>query len=213
MHKVNAHLAWHCRQSAQIIKLGGLIAYPTETVYGLGCDPLNMVAVLKLIELKHRPLAKGLIIIAAEIDQLLPYIETNQAELNNTLLSPQKQPTTWIFKAQSWVPVWLTGEHTTIAVRLTSHPIAKALCSQLQHPLISTSANPSGVNSARNHYILRRWFRHELDFIFPVMLPAHSRPSIIKDVKTGLTLRGVKSLVSTSSKVYCDTQSSPGTTQ
>ncbi len=189
MHKARAHLAWHCHQSAQLIKLGGVIAYPTETVYGLGCDPLNIDAVLKLIALKNRPISKGFIIVAAEVGQLSPYIESNQTEINSTLLSPGKQPTTWVFKAQPWVPAWLTGQHTTLAVRLTSHPFAKALCSQLQHPIISTSANPAGVKPARNHYILRKWFGDDLDFILPGTPPAHSTPSLIKDVKTGLILR------------------------
>ncbi|NOY71388.1 MAG: tRNA threonylcarbamoyladenosine biosynthesis protein RimN [Gammaproteobacteria bacterium] len=184
-----AHLTWHCRQAAHIIKRGGLIAYPTETVYGLGCDPLNLESILKILELKHRPLAKGLIIIAAEVNQLLPYIESNPTEIENTLLSPDTKPTTWAFKAQPWVPAWLTGQHTTLAVRLTSHPAAHSLCMQLAHPIISTSANPPGARPARNGHLLRKWFHHKLDFILPGTTPHHNTPSMIKDVKTGLILR------------------------
>ncbi len=183
------HLTWHCRQAALIIKRGGLIAYPTETVYGLGCDPLNLKPILKILELKHRPLAKGLIIIAAEVNQLLPYIESSPTEIDKTLLSSETQPTTWIFKAQPWVPTWLTGQHTTLAVRLTSHPAAHALCMQLQHPIVSTSANPPGTRPARNRYILRKWFHSKLDHISPGTTSIHNTPSIIKDVKTGLILR------------------------
>jgi len=189
MYKTSTHLAWHSRLSARIIQQGGLIAYPTETVYGLGCDPLNAEAITKLLDLKFRPMSKGLIIVAATVEQLLPYIETSQSNIDNTLLSMTDQPTTWSFRAQSWVPAWLTGNHTTIAIRLTTHPVAKALCSRLQHPLVSTSANPPGISPARNKYILRKCFYKNVDYIMPGDTIAHGKPSIIKDAETGLIVR------------------------
>ena len=107
--------------AADCIFQGGIIAYPTEAVYGLGCDPLDQQAVLRLLALKQRPIAKGLILVASQMQQIEPFIQVD----SNTLCKIKKTwpgPVTWVIPAQSWVPEWLTGKHQSIAVRISAHP-------------------------------------------------------------------------------------------
>ncbi|NOR70927.1 MAG: tRNA threonylcarbamoyladenosine biosynthesis protein RimN, partial [Methylomarinum sp.] len=112
------------RLAAQKIQAGEVIAYPTEAVYGLGCDPLNEEAVLNLLALKKRSIDKGLILIASSLTQLEPYLQLND-EIRSKVQATWPGPVTWIIPAQTWVPQWLTGQHSSLAVRVTAHPIAK----------------------------------------------------------------------------------------
>ncbi len=130
------------QQAVKRIKSGEVIAYPTEAVYGLGCDPLNESAVGRLLEIKQRPVDKGLILIASSLSQLEPYLQLDEAIVNK-VQSNQSTPITWLIPVQLWVPEWLTGEHSTLAVRVTHHPIARLLCEVNGEPIVSTSANIS----------------------------------------------------------------------
>ncbi|MDD5581243.1 MAG: L-threonylcarbamoyladenylate synthase [Methylobacter sp.] len=130
------------RNAVRHIKAGNIIAYPTEAVYGLGCDPLNETAVMALLDIKQRPVEKGLILIASSLAQLRPYLILDKSVLDRT--EPTwPGPVTWVIPARPWVPKWLTGAHKTLAVRVTNHPIASQLCAHYGCPLVSTSANPS----------------------------------------------------------------------
>lgn len=140
-------------EAVEQILAGQVIAYPTEAVYGLGCDPFNKQAFEQLLQLKNRSLEKGVILIAASVAQLEGLVEIqNQPWTQAVLRSWQDttQPMTWVLPARSKVPTWLTGGRTTLAVRVTHHPVAKALCEQLQMPLVSTSANMSGESPIRS---------------------------------------------------------------
>jgi len=133
-------------QAVDEIKAGKTIAYPTEAVYGLGCDPFNESAFNNLLTLKQRNLSKGVILIAANIAQLLPYVLLkNQPweEKVQTSWQDNKQAITWILPATENVPIWLTGGRKTLAVRVTHHEIVKSLCEKLNIPIVSTSANLS----------------------------------------------------------------------
>lgn len=136
------HSPFKIRNVVRHLKAGAVIAYPTEAVYGLGCDPLNEDAVMALLDIKQRPIEKGLILIASSLEQLRPYLVLDQAVIDR-ITPTWPGPITWVIPAQSWVPKWLTGEHQSLAVRVTSHPIAWDLCAQLGSPLVSTSANPT----------------------------------------------------------------------
>ena len=136
------HASFKIKNAVRHLKAGAVIAYPTEAVYGLGCDPLNETAVMNLLEIKQRPVEKGLILIASSLEQLRPYLLLNQTIIER--ISPTwPGPVTWIIPAQPWVPTWLTGAHQSLAVRVTHHPIAHDLCAQFGSPLVSTSANPT----------------------------------------------------------------------
>lgn len=134
-------------QAVVKILAGEVIAYPTEAVYGLGCDPFNERSFAQLLQLKNRALEKGVILIAASTEQLEGLVELQNQPWTQTVLESWQdvnQPMTWVLPVRSAVPDWLTGGRDTLAVRVTHHPVAKALCEQLQKPLVSTSANISG---------------------------------------------------------------------
>ena len=130
------------RLAIQKINAGEVIAYPTEAVYGLGCDPLNEAAVLNLLALKKRSVDKGLILIASSLSQLEPYLQLNN-DIISRIQASWPGAVTWIIPAQPWVPKWLTGIHSSLAVRVSAHPVARMLCEKNGGPLVSTSANTS----------------------------------------------------------------------
>lgn len=182
--------AFRLRYAAQQVWAGDVIAYPTEAVYGLGCDPLNEQAVLRLLALKQRPVEKGLILIASDFMQLEPFLDYDQQILDRVLptWSEPGRAITWIIPTQAWVPKWLTGSHQSLAVRVTQHPLAKALCEQLQSPLVSTSANPSTKKPAINALQVQKYFANHVRIIkSPV--GGNKSTSAIYDVKTGACLR------------------------
>ena len=131
------------RQAVREIDQGKVIAYPTEAVFGLGCDPLNEEAVLDLLALKKRSVEQGLILIASSLKQLEPYLQLTPA-ISEKVQATWPGAVTWIIPSQSWVPQWLTGNHSSLAVRVTAHPIAHLLCEENAAPLVSTSANIHG---------------------------------------------------------------------
>jgi L-threonylcarbamoyladenylate synthase len=154
------------RQAIQKIEQGEVIAYPTEAVFGLGCDPLNQEAVYKLLALKKRKLDKGLILIASSLEQLEPYLLLNQT-INRRIKKTWPGAVTWIIPAQSWVPEWLTGEHTSLAVRVTAHPIARQLCQHYGQPLVSTSANTANQASATKSWQVLKSLNVDDLFVMP----------------------------------------------
>ncbi len=182
--------SWKLNQAIRHIHQGGIIAYPTEAVYGLGCDPCNRFAVGSLLELKQRPIEKGLILIASKFEQLLPFITLPPEPILEQILNTWPGPVTWLFPTAPNVPPWLCGEHNTLAVRITAHPIASALCKALTGALVSTSANPAGSRPARTPLQVRRYFRETKDmFIVPGQVGKLNRPTPIYDALSGRCLR------------------------
>lgn len=135
------------KAAANLIAEGGVLAYPTEAVYGLGCDPFNGAAFQQLLLLKQRPLDKGVILIASSISQIEPFVALHDQPWTEKVLASWQvldQPVTWVLPATEKVPDWITGGRKTVAVRITQHPDVIALCDQLGFPIVSTSANLSG---------------------------------------------------------------------
>lgn len=167
-----------------------VIAYPTEAVFGLGCDPDSELAVEELLRLKRRPREKGLILIADNYQQLLPYIDDSALtdEQRATIFSQWPGPVTWVMPAKATTPSWLTGQFSTLAVRVTDHPLVKELCSRFSKPLVSTSANLSGLEPCRFAEEVKQQFGDE----FPVLegnVGGRQNPSEIKDALTGHLFR------------------------
>ncbi len=183
-------LDWHLRLAARVLHGGGLIGYPTEAVYGLGCDPLDGDAVLRLLELKRRSPAKGLILIAAARDQLAPYLLPIPGAIEARLANSWPGPVTWLLPARPEVPFWLRGRHATLAVRLTAHPVAAALCRAFGGALVSTSANLAGRPPARSALAVRRRFGGQLDYLLPGALGGEAGPTQIRDARSGRIVRG-----------------------
>ncbi len=180
--------AFQIQRAIEICRKGGVISYPTEAVFGLGCDPLNESAVNKILQLKIRPMSKGMILIAADLQQLLPYIECSNEQLNLLQKTPE-QPTTWLVRKSPATPEWITGKHNKIAVRITQHPVAKALCENLGQAMISTSANPTGHKPAKTLLRARRYFHHHIDYYVPGKTGLLKKPTQIRDIENGNLIR------------------------
>ncbi|MEW6120070.1 MAG: L-threonylcarbamoyladenylate synthase [Pseudomonadota bacterium] len=167
---------------------GGLIAYATESCYGLGCAPRNPQALRRLIAAKGRSAAKGLLLIAADWSQLKPYV----APLSPGLLAHMKRswpgPVTWVVPASNRCPALLTGGRPTVAVRVTAHPDAARLCRALGMALVSTSANKSGRKAAKTAAECRRIFGARVR-VFDGRIGTRRRPSTLIDLATGTILR------------------------
>jgi len=173
--------------AARVLRGGGVIAYPTEGVFGLGCLPDNLNAVQRVLDIKRRDAAKGLILIAANAAQLEGWIEiADDREL--PAVDPQK-PTTWIVPAAEKVDYLLRGANAGIAVRITTNPIARAICEAVQSPIVSTSANLSGEAIVQNQAELRRNFEGLVDYIVPGDCGPSSGASQISILATGEVLR------------------------
>lgn len=176
------------RFSAHCIRQGGVIAYPTETVYGLGCDPLCARAVAAINELKGRDASKGLILLASRLAQLDALIDVPDPG-DRAIIVGEQQPTSWIVPAKIAAPRWITGDRDTIAIRISTHPLVIRLCDQLGHALVSTSANPAGKPPALNALQLHRYFHGQVDAMLISNHNCSGRPSRIRDLKSKQLLR------------------------
>ena len=180
---------WQLKQATGALQAGGIIAYPTESVYGLGCDPENSVTVELLLLLKQRPGNKGLILIASSIEQLEPYIKSLDRSTLQKIEATWPGPVTWILPACKNIPPYLSREDNTIAVRVTAHPVAAALCAIADQALVSTSANISGHPPARTALQVRNIFKDKVDYIIHGATGGTGRPTEIRDASSGKILR------------------------
>lgn len=179
---------WQLRHAARVMRESGIVAYPAESIYGLGCDPWNACAVMKLLRLKRRSYTKGLILIAADFDQIAPWLASPTAALRNKLTLKTPRPVTWLVDAPD-TPLWIRGEHTKLAVRIIRHPIAAALCHAFGGPIVSTSANISGGEAARNPLRVRKLFRDQVDYVLSGPVGPYKSVSEIRDLETGTRYR------------------------
>jgi len=182
--------AFQLRTARRILLDGGIVAYPTEAVYGLGCDPLNAQAVLRLLELKGRSWKKGLILIASHRHQLDTWLEPLGLSMETQLAQTWPGPVTWLLPARPEVPEWLRGEHTTLAVRVTDHPLAAELCDVFGGPLVSSSANLAGHRPARSALQLQREMGDRVDYILHGAVGGLAQPTEIRDAISGEVVRG-----------------------
>jgi L-threonylcarbamoyladenylate synthase len=168
---------------------GGVIAYPTEAVWGLGCEPLNHHACTRILALKRRPRAKGFILIASDFPQLRRFVREMPRRQLAPALDSWPGAATWLVPAASWVPDYLTGGRDTLALRVTAHPVARALCAAYGGPIVSTSANVSGHAPARSALQVHRQFRGGLDYVVPAATGGLARPTPIRDLASGAVVR------------------------
>jgi L-threonylcarbamoyladenylate synthase len=189
MPKANIH-PWKLREAARCFQQGGILAYPTEAIYGLGCDPLNWLAVKRLLLLKQRPIEKGLILIAANYEQLLPFIKPLSEDRMKPVLDSWPGPHTWLLPVADGLPYWLCGRHSTLAVRVTDHPIAATLSLACGSPLVSTSANISSRMPATNPTQVRDRLANMANCVIHGPTGESKSPSTIRDATTGAVIRG-----------------------
>ncbi|WP_442801705.1 L-threonylcarbamoyladenylate synthase type 1 TsaC [Serratia rubidaea] len=167
-----------------------VVAYPTEAVFGLGCDPDSDQALHKLLDLKQRPWEKGLILIAADYQQLLPYIDDSRLtpSQREMIFASWPGPVTWVIPAKPTTPRLLTGRFDSLAVRVSDHPLVQRLCREFGKPLVSTSANLSGQPPCRHAAEVTQQFGER----FPVLsgnVGGRQNPSEIRDALTGEQIR------------------------
>lgn len=181
---------WHLRRCVQALEAGGIVAYPTEGVWGLGCDPADPAAVEALLALKSRPVTKGLILVAADVAQIEPLLAPLAPAQREKALDHWPGPVTCLLPdPERRVPEWLRGSHPSIAVRVSAHAGVRALCRAFGGPLVSTSCNPAGRPAARSLLQVRRYFRDRLDAILPGELGGAGKPSRIIDLENDRVLR------------------------
>lgn len=171
------------------LKAGGVIAYPTEGVWGLGCLPDNEDAVHKVLALKGRPVEKGLILVAADLNQVTPMLDTLNSDQLAVLQTSWPGPNTWLVPHANKVPRWITGAHDKVALRVSDHPVVQALSALADSPLVSTSANPQGMPAAMTEAEVMTYFAGQLDAVAPGEVGARGRPSVIRDLLTGAEIR------------------------
>lgn len=179
------------KQAVAALKMGDVIAYPTEGVFGLGCDPDNKQAIQRLLDIKERPQKKGVILIAASIQQLSPYIDLS-------LLSEEQRcemerswpgPFTWVVPKGKKATSFISGQFDSIAVRVSDYPDVRALCEAFGKPITSTSANLSGMSPC----ITYKEVQDELGDLVATILEGKvgqlDGPTQIRDAITGKYLR------------------------
>ena len=176
-------------QAVRALKRGGVIAYPTEGVWGLGCDPFDPSAVAKLLQLKQRDVNKGLILVAATIEQFEPYLGALTSAQKQMLERSWPGARTWVIPHGGTLPDWVTGYKPTVALRVSAHGGVAALCRVYGGPIVSTSANPSGRAPARTSLQVRRYFSNQLDYVLQGKLGGQVGPTPIRDLISGRSLR------------------------
>lgn len=184
---MNANL--QLAETVEALRRGGVIAYPTEAVWGLGCDPFHRAALTRLLALKQRDPAKGVILVAADMDQFAPWLEGLSEQQLDTLAASWPGPNTWLVPDNGHTPALVRGDHDRVALRVSDHPGVQTLCRAFGGPLVSTSANHAGEPPAMSEAQIRQFFADELDAIVPGELGGNPRPSTIRDLLTGTTLR------------------------
>ncbi|MHB1375694.1 MAG: L-threonylcarbamoyladenylate synthase, partial [Thauera sp.] len=160
----------------------------TEAVWGLGCDPWDAAAVQRLLELKMRPMEKGLILVAAHIDQFDFLLDDLPERWLDRLAGTWPGPNTWLVPHRERLPEWITGQHDSVALRVSDHPLVARLCA-LTGPLVSTSANPAGRPAARSRLRVEQYFPAQLDAVLNGPLGGRRNPSTIRDVRSGEVIR------------------------
>jgi L-threonylcarbamoyladenylate synthase len=175
--------------AARHIAHGDIVAYPTESVFGLGCSPYNEMAVRKLLAMKNRPATKGFILIASDISQVLDLLEPIEPRALARVMATWPGAVTWVFPCQQHVPYYLRGEHNTLAIRVTAHPVASQLCAAAKSAIISTSANHDGQIPATNARTVQLLFGDQLDVLLDGDLGLRARPTPIYNSLTGDVIR------------------------
>ncbi len=182
----------HVTKAVEALRAGGVIAYPTEAVFGLGCDPHDEAAVARVFALKQRPPVQGVLLIAADFAQVEKYIDLAQvpAEALVRVRASWPGPHTWVFPRAAATPEWLARGHAGIALRVTAHPLAASLCRAFGGALVSTSANRHGEPPARSAEAVQAAFGQDVAYILAGETGGLARPTPIRNVVTGEEIRG-----------------------
>ncbi|MEB3754927.1 L-threonylcarbamoyladenylate synthase [Acinetobacter sp. MD2(2019)] len=181
-------------EAVHLLKQGQVLAYPTEAVWGLGCDPFNQAAFAKILNLKQRPIEKGVILLASSIAQVQHLIAPLDGATQQRIIASWEnrkaddQGVTWLLPTHSSIPNWISGQHASVAVRVTQHPLCQQLCEGLGSFIVSTSANPAGLTPARNLEQAQHYFGPQVAYLAGE-LGQSPLPSKIIDALSGKVIR------------------------
>ena len=165
-----------------------VFAYPTEGVWGLGCNPFSEKAVKKLINLKKRPKNKGIIVLAGSLQQLLPFTQHLSEKLKKRMNSKWPGPHTWLVPSSPDIPKWLIGPTGLVALRLSDHKTVIELTESLNMPICSSSANISGQEPAKNSDEIRTFFGNKV-LIIEGELGGLKKPTPVQNLESKEWLR------------------------
>lgn len=182
----SGHLA---RRAGRLVRAGGVIAHPTEGVYGLACDPFEPTAVGRILTLKGRAFEAGFIVLAADIADVRALAGPMPGARWREIAGTWPGPITWVLPAIAGLPDWITGGRTTFAARVTAFAPAAAVCLAAGGLLISTSANPSGRRPARSAQRVRVYFPDGVDMVLGGPTGGLMRPTPIREAISGRSLR------------------------
>lgn len=182
------------KRAVNLMEQDGVIAYPTEAVFGLGCLPFSVEAIERILAIKKRPWHKGLILVSSDIAQIEPFVDENFHDLLvcfDEVPDPEEpdQPVTWLLPKSELVLPLVCGEHPKIAIRLSKHPVVKALCDEAQSVIVSTSANRAGNPEMKRTEDVRNHMTNQLDMVVSGAVGGYDRPSKIIDAQTQKVLR------------------------
>lgn len=177
-------------EAARRLREGELIAYPTEAVWGIGCDPFNREAVHRLLRLKRRPADKGLLLVAAGMEQIGKLLTQLSSDQIRKMKETWPGHVTWLVPDPAGLyPGWIRGEHPSVAIRVSDHPVVRELCMAFAEPIVSTSANLAGETEFRSAEEVRRQFGDAIGCIVEGELGGHDQSSEIRDLLTGKRIR------------------------
>ena len=185
----NDSLGKQIENAVTALRAGGVVAYPTEFCYGLGCDPQNDNALERLINIKQRQAEQGVILIAAELDQVYQYAELDSLPLVQQIKESWPGPNTWLLPVRESVSNMVSGRHSTVAMRVTAHPASRLLCQEFGGAIVSTSANRHAQNELLTAREVEAEMGVELDYIVNAPLGGASKPSAIQHGISGEQLR------------------------
>ena len=180
---------WRYRRAITVLRGGGIVAYPTEAVYGIGCDPMDRAGVARVFAIKHRPPHKRCILIAADSRHLEPFVDAAAPGFPEYAIRYWPGPVTLVAPARDGTPPWLVDAAGTVAVRVTRHPVAHDLCTNFGGALVSTSANRSACPPVRDALRARAVFGDEIDWYVPGRVGGLAAPTRIIDIRDGRTVR------------------------
>ena len=181
-------------KAADYLQQGNVLAYPTEAVWGLGCDPFNETAFQHILTLKHRPIEKGVILLAGHIEQIEHLLENLDSSIRQRVIKSwsnrlaTERATTWLLPADRHIPTWIKGQHPLVAVRVTTHPLCIDLCQTFGGFIVSTSANPSGLLPAHCLQEAKDYFGSNIHYLNGD-LGLSQKPSRILNALTGEVIR------------------------
>ncbi len=166
----------YIKEAVGILRGGGVILYPTDTIWGLGCDATNEKAVERIFEIKRRPTSKSLIVLLGDVAKLSLYVD-DMPDVAWDLIECATEPLTVIYEKGKNLAPNVVNDDGSVGIRITGEEVSKMLCNRLGRPLVSTSANISGEPSATIFTQISEDIKQAVDYIVPLrQQETHSPP-------------------------------------